>query len=424
MYTQPSVKRGIFWFRSDLRLTDMPALSALCHEVSELVLLYFDDPRLKNETKYGVNRFGLFRQQFIDESLSDLQKQLEEKGQHVLRLRAEPETMLPEIARTHGITHIGVHTHQGLYERRELDAVRKALNDVIFIERDANTLFDESALPFAVSEMPAQFTAFRKEVEKSIVPNPPEDEVYSFPPMPVSFATTGASPANGVNSKMQFSGGERAGKARVREYFFNTQSVSTYKETRNALDDFNSSTKFSPWLANGCLSGRWIYQQLLQFETEYVKNSSTYWVYFELLWREFFAWSQRNYHWQWFHKAGIRGVSPSSSFSEQKLHQWQQGETGYPIVDACMRQLKETGYMSNRGRQLVASCLVHELAQNWQYGAAWFEHYLIDYDVGSNWGNWLYLAGVGHDPRGHRRFDLDKQTRMYDPEHEFIKRWL
>lgn len=79
--------------------------------------------------------------------------------------------------------------------------------------------------------------------------------------------------------------------------------------------------------------------------------------------------------------------------------------------------------MSNRGRQLVASCLIHELELDWRYGAAYFETQLIDYDVASNWGNWQYLAGVGADPRGSRQFNLDKQTQMYDPDETFINKW-
>ena len=89
-----------------------------------------------------------------------------------------------------------------------------------------------------------------------------------------------------------------------------------------------------------------------------------------------------------------------------------------------MRQLAVTGYMSNRGRQLVASCFVNELRQDWRYGAAWFESQLLDYDVASNWGNWLYLAGVGTDPRENRQFNLQKQTEIYDPNGEFCAKWL
>jgi deoxyribodipyrimidine photo-lyase len=88
-----------------------------------------------------------------------------------------------------------------------------------------------------------------------------------------------------------------------------------------------------------------------------------------------------------------------------------------------MKQLVATGYMSNRGRQLVASCFVHELNLDWRYGARFMEQHLIDFDVASNWGNWQYLAGVGADPRGHRQFDLKKQASLHDPKGEFTAKW-
>jgi deoxyribodipyrimidine photo-lyase len=119
----------------------------------------------------------------------------------------------------------------------------------------------------------------------------------------------------------------------------------------------------------------------------------------------------------------VQGIARSRNFEPNKFQQWQQGETGFPIVDACMRQLSKTGFISNRGRQLVASCFVHELGLDWRYGAKYFEYQLIDFDVASNWGNWQYLGGVGADPRGHRQFNLLKQTEIYDPDHEFINQW-
>ena len=82
-----------------------------------------------------------------------------------------------------------------------------------------------------------------------------------------------------------------------------------------------------------------------------------------------------------------------------------------------------TGYLSNRARQIVASCLVNELSVDWRYGAAWFEEQLIDYDAAVNWGNWQYIAGVGVDPRGGRHFNLDKQAAIYDPEGKYQIRW-
>ncbi|WP_371924928.1 FAD-binding domain-containing protein [Endozoicomonas sp. SCSIO W0465] len=112
-----------------------------------------------------------------------------------------------------------------------------------------------------------------------------------------------------------------------------------------------------------------------------------------------------------------------SCFYPERFQKWCAGNTPWPIVNACMKDLQATGYLSNRGRQLVASCFIHELGMDWRYGAAWFEQQLVDYDVGSNWGNWQYLAGVGADPRGCRHFDLDKQARQYDPDGSYVKRW-
>ena len=85
-----------------------------------------------------------------------------------------------------------------------------------------------------------------------------------------------------------------------------------------------------------------------------------------------------------------------------------------------MHQLVQTGWMSNRGRQIVASCLVNELGLDWRYGAAFFEKHLVDYDVASNYGNWQYIAGVGCDPRGGRHFNLEKQAEIFDPDGVFL----
>lgn len=163
---------------------------------------------------------------------------------------------------------------------------------------------------------------------------------------------------------------------------------------------------------------------LRQYENQHGANESTYWIFFELLWREYFFWYARAHGRSLFTLNGLRHqVAYSIRQDAQRLAAWQNGQTEFPLVNACMHQLVATGFMSNRGRQLVASCLVNELQLDWRLGAEFFERHLIDYDVGSNWGNWQYLGGVGADPRGLRRFDQDKQQRTYDPYGEFIKRW-
>jgi deoxyribodipyrimidine photo-lyase len=103
---------------------------------------------------------------------------------------------------------------------------------------------------------------------------------------------------------------------------------------------------------------------------------------------------------------------------------WQTGNTGFPLVDANMRELADTGFMSNRGRQNVASFLTKNLGIDWRMGAEWFESRLIDYDPCSNWGNWNYTAGIGNDARGFRFFNINKQAQDYDPLGEYVKHWL
>jgi deoxyribodipyrimidine photo-lyase len=278
------------------------------------------------------------------------------------------------------------------------------------------------------------FSPFRRKVEKKLNPREVCGPVDTYP---TAFALEHLSAdtfiiedeianhrQNLQQSSNDFKGGSSAALEHLNKYLFEWHAAATYKETRNALDSWRDSTKLSPWLAVGALSPREVVRQVALFEEQVEKNESTYWIYFELLWREFFHWLQAKYGEKWFKFGGIQQKVPDTKHNPKVFVDWCNGNTGYPIIDACMKQLKATGYMSNRGRQLVASCFVHELQQDWRFGAAWFENQLLDFDVGSNWGNWLYLAGVGSDPRGHRQFNLDKQTATYDRDGAFRNKWL
>jgi deoxyribodipyrimidine photo-lyase len=110
--------------------------------------------------------------------------------------------------------------------------------------------------------------------------------------------------------------------------------------------------------------------------------------------------------------------------NEALIESWIQGHTGYPLVDAAMRELLATGYMSNRARQNVASFFVHYLKQDWRIGADYFASTLLDYDPSSNYLNWQYVAGVGNDPRDHRIFNVHKQGRDYDPQAAYVYHWV
>jgi deoxyribodipyrimidine photo-lyase len=114
---------------------------------------------------------------------------------------------------------------------------------------------------------------------------------------------------------------------------------------------------------------------------------------------------------------------PQLRNDKQLFTLWAEGRTGVPFIDANMRELRETGWMSNRGRQNVASFLTRDLKVNWQMGAEYFESLLLDYDPCSNWGNWNYVAGVGSDPREDRYFNILTQAKNYDPAGQYVKIW-
>ena len=125
-----------------------------------------------------------------------------------------------------------------------------------------------------------------------------------------------------------------------------------------------------------------------------------------------------------FRLGGIRGKTLPSSANRETFQRWCRGATGEPFVDANMRELAKTGFMSNRGRQNVASYLCHDWDVDWRWGAAWFESQLIDFDVCSNQGNWMYIAGVGNDPHQGRRFNVSRQAERYDPDQTYVRHWL
>ena len=182
------------------------------------------------------------------------------------------------------------------------------------------------------------------------------------------------------------------------------------------------SSQFSPWLASGALSARTLYAALKGFETEHGANDGTYWLWFELLWSDYFRLLHLKYGRKLYRSRGLADT-PVPSHDGQAFRRWCRGETGELLVDAGIRELAVTGYLSNRMRQVVASYLIHDLACDWRAGAAWFETQLVDYDVYSNQGNWLYIAGCGTDPRGGRRFHPDKQARDYDSDGRYRALW-
>jgi len=246
-------------------------------------------------------------------------------------------------------------------------------------------------------------------------------EVGEIPPL----ATLGLTePDPEPRAVLPFEGGETTGLQRLQHYLWDTDCLKNYKQTRNGMVGADYSSKLSPWLALGCLSPRRVYETVQAYEQTRFKNDSTYWLVFELLWRDYFRFICAKHGDRVFYPSGLRGLNVAWRQDWQQFERWRRGLTGFPLVDANMRELAASGFMSNRGRQNVASFLTKNLGLDWRMGAEWFESQLVDYDVCSNYGNWNYTAGVGNDARGFRYFNILKQARDYDPAGIYVKHWL
>ncbi|SDJ86424.1 deoxyribodipyrimidine photo-lyase (single-stranded DNA-specific) [Halovenus aranensis] len=422
---------ALIWVRDDLRVTDNPTLADAVADADDIVPVYVFDPRRRGETRYGTEKLGPHRAQFRRDSLLDLRSSLRERGGELFVRRGRPETVLPDLAEQVGADTIYTQTKPATEERTREHRVRTALPDDVAIERRwTHTLYHVADLPTPYDNIEDTFTPWRKTVENEATVREPvaAPTTVSTPALDAGeIPTLGAlgieEPPTDDRGVLPFEGGESAATQRVEEYVWKGDHLREYKQTRNGLLGADYSSKVSAWLAAGCLSPRWLHREVRRYEDERVENEDTYWLIFELLWRDFFQFQFCKHGGEFFTQSGIRNVDKEWKRDRELFERWADGETGVPFVDANMRELNRTGYMSNRGRQNVASFLVDALGVDWRWGAAYFEQQLVDYDVASNWGNWAYQAGVGNDSRDNH-FDVLSQAEYYDDDAAYVTTWL
>lgn len=431
-------KKVIVWFRQDLRLHDNEALHQALENGDEVLPVFvFDERVFKGTTRwFGFPKTDKFRAQFIIECVQDLRESFRQRGSDLIVRVGKTEEILFDLAQEHQTSWIFCNRERTEEEVQIQDALEEKLWSVgqeIRYSR-GKMLYYTADLPFPVTHTPDIFTHFRKEVEKYVriretLPTPGDVKPFKSKvdagEMP-SIEDFGHEPIDyEPRAAVQFKGGETAALERLEHYLWETDAVAEYFKTRNGLVGEDYSTKFSPWLAQGCISPKLIYHELKRYEQKRTKNKSTYWVFFELLWRDFFRLMAKKNGNRIFFKEGPKGEADSKWRDDARLFEiWKEGRTGIPFIDANMREIANTGFMSNRGRQNVASFLVKDLRVNWQMGAEYFESILVDYDVASNWGNWNYVAGVGSDPRENRYFNILSQAKRYDPKGVYVKHWL
>lgn len=461
---------NLHWFRhTDLRLHDNPALhkAATTSSSSGIVPVFCFDPSLFGSdatTPFGSVKIGPRRAQFILDGVADLRTNLEGKGSGLYVAYGAPDKVFDglctNILTSDKRTTPVVFCQEEVCSEETKDEARvrrvlKSHNSGELTRVWGGTMYDPETLPFngGVEGIPDTFTPFRNNVEKNCdigapLSCPPRNELALPPSFVLDAAKDGGftylptlsdlgydsssvslAETHDTRSVMKFHGGETAALARVKEYIWTKDLLKSYFDTRNGMLGGDYSTKFAPWLAHGNLSPRLVAQECSRYERERVANKSTYWVVFELLWRDYFKFFSKKHGDDIFKLDGTlgraaQGEHPNSrkwSFSRKEFAAWKEGRTGYPLVDANMRELACSGFMSNRGRQNVCSFLTIDMKTDWRYGADYFESELLDYDVHSNWGNWC--SGAGMTGGRLNRFNIVKQGKDYDPLGKYVKCW-
>jgi len=421
---------SLVWFRNNMRVEDNSSLTKAINNSENVIGFINIDPKNFLSTKYGFKKTEKYRVKFLLETISDLKSQLDKLNISLIITHKDFGQSINEIINQFEVTSIYTQTEWTRDELKEESFIPEEINLIkdfdqfLFSPNDVRSLYDN---------IPRGFSNFRKKCEKYLSVN----DTLSIPkslnsdnkisidyPIP-SLSDLGFKDFEvHKDSVFRFKGGETNAKNRIRNYFFETRNVSTYKLTRNGLIGEDYSSKFSPWLANGSVSVKYIFKSLKEYEKEVEKNDSTYWLYFELIWRDFFKYVSMQHKDKFFNKDGIYGEDKEWSDDQDILLNWINGKTNEPFVNANMIELSQTGFMSNRGRQNVSNYLTKELKIDWRIGAEYFESMLIDYDVHSNYGNWLYNAGIGNDSMPFRKFNPKLQSERYDPDKSYEKIWL
>jgi deoxyribodipyrimidine photo-lyase len=426
-------KTGLVWFRNDLRINDNHSLARAISENDRVIAFFCFDPYLFDIGEFGFRKTEKYRAKFLLETVTELKQNLEKHNISLFVYHQKPELALAEVVGQYNVSSIYQQQEWTSEEVAVVVKVKEHLNkpQLIWIESYDQFLFHPDDLPITVSEIPKVFTHFRKQCEQYVAVRPltiiapllANNKLSNTSEVPSLLELGFETFEMDERTAFPFMGGENQGLSRLKDYFWGTRNLSHYKETRNDLLGLDYSCKLSAWLANGSISPRTIYFEILKYQQQIEKNDSTYWLIFELIWRDFFKYISIKHNNNLFKIGGILHKDYQWSQNQQQIAQWIAGETTENFVNANMLELKNTGWMSNRGRQNVASFFAKELTLDWRIGAAYFESLLIDYDVHSNYGNWSYLAGVGNDPRD-RKFNIQRQSERYDPQQIYTRLWL
>jgi len=411
------VKTSIYWFRNDLRVLDNPALNDAIKNSDNVIPLFILDSKILKAKNASSNR-----NRFLLESLEDLDDSLIKIGGKLILRNGNPSEILEKIANefnVHDIYYSYDYTPFSIKRDNRLDEYLKNKNIETHRLPGRLAVDDLSNIKTQTGNTYKVFTPFcnnwttisRRDVLKA------PDSIK----LPGSIESESLPNLENITNKDSLSpntqkGGETSALSRLDEFLEN--DVKDYKEEHNMMADDRTS-RLSAYLHFGCISPRYIESKLGKSEGEFEFRR-------QLCWRDFYNYILFNFPNNQKNEFQEKYKNLNWNKDKDSIEAWQIGKTGYPIVDAAMRQLNQEGWMHNRGRLIVGSFLTKDLFIDWREGEAYFSKMLIDGDISNNNGNWQWIASVGVDPAPvfRRIFNPTLQQEKFDPDAVYIKKYV
>lgn len=394
---------NIWWIRRDLRLADNPALAAaLAAGGGVLPVFILDDALLSQPAEK--------RQGFLYAGLNILDEDLRRLGSRLIVRRGDPRVEIPRLAREVAAGSVFAEQDVSPYALRRDAAVAAQvyLRTVHGLGvHPAGAVTRPDGQPYTV------FTPYSRAWKALPAPGQPLPAPAALPPVP----PVPSEIIPDLPVPEHFPAGEREARGRLNAFI--NGPIDAYGDGRNRLD-LDGTSALSPYLRFGMLSAR---QAVVAARRAAGPGAET-WLN-ELIWREFYQ--SILYHFPHVLHGAFRPALQSIPWRDapEDLRAWQSGLTGYPVVDAGMRQLAATGWMHNRARMITASFLVKDLLINWQEGERWFMQHLVDGDPAANNGGWQWTAGTGTDAAPYFRiFNPVLQGQKFDPLGDYVRRWV
>lgn len=402
-------KISVFWFRRDLRLDDNVGFSkALQGEIAVLPIFIFDKAILGKLPKDDA------RVSFIHGTLQKMRNELQDEFRSSIALfLGTPEQVFKELIKDYNISQVYTNHDYEPYARERDGEIKKLLtdNDIEFITCKDQVIFEKSEVVKGDGKPYVVYTPFKNKWKEKF--NPKRDlEIHSTKNHFDNLIEHSRLP----NLSLSDMGFEKS-SIEVPEYTVTPTLIDNYEKTRNFPAKENGTSRLGPHLRFGTVSVREMMKKAIAEENE------VFWS--ELIWREFFM----QILWHFPHTAD-KSFRPKYDRiewrnDETEFKKWCDGQTGYALVDAGMRELNATGYMHNRVRMLVASFLCKHLLIDWRWGEAYFAEKLLDYDQSANIGNWQWAAGSGVDAAPYFRiFNPMTQVDKFDKQKEYINKWV